>query len=155
MVELEPLDAPELGQGEWRRVLIMLAVFAAVIIAMLVYYKIRNPGRTLPNDGAVEVREFIRNDCKSNKWHLRSAGGPLTRMRRTYRKFLLAMHKRDVVRMEGETANELIGRIAADSPERRAELEELTHYYMEERYGGKGVEEKVKRADELVKGLLE
>ena len=153
--DLPPMIAPELEQGNWKQVLIMLAVFAAIIIGMIIYYKMRNPGRTLPNDGAVEVREFIRNDSKNNKWRPRSAGGALTRMRKTYRKFLLAMHKRGVVRGEAETANELIARLAAANPERRAEMQELTDCYMEERYGGKQVEDKVKRAEQLTKGLTE
>ncbi|MGB8954404.1 MAG: DUF4129 domain-containing protein [Tumebacillaceae bacterium] len=153
--DLEPLLAPELEQGNWKRVLIMLVVFVAIIVAMIIYYKMQNPSRTLPNDGAVEVREFIRNDSKNNKWRPRSAGVALTRMRKTYRKFLLAMHKRGVVRAEGETANELIGRLAAANPERRKELQELTDCYMEERYGGKQDEDKVKRAEQLTKGLTE
>lgn len=130
-------------------------IFGLLILAFIVYLIIRrfqSGMRVAVDGGIVEMREFITADKPKRKAQPAAASGSLTRMRKAYRRFLLAMKKEGHLRSPSETASEFVDKIAARKPERQAEMDELTRLYMEERYGNKNAPHP-DRADELSRKL--
>lgn len=126
-------------------------VVAAVALAVWYFYRQMQQITRLQLDaGVVEVREFIHEETANAIPRPRSLfSGPLTPMRKTYRRFLMSMKKSGHLRGEGETASEYIQKVAGKHPELNAPMQELTDYYMRERYGAHSVDDKQQRADQL------
>ncbi|MFD2169174.1 DUF4129 domain-containing protein [Tumebacillus lipolyticus] len=136
-----------------------LFVIFAVLFLCLIWYFYRNMKRAQQlraADGIVEMREFIHAEkpARAERQEVRALG-PLTEMRKTYRRFLFAMKKAGFERGIGQTANEYVEQIAKVQPDRIESMEELTRYYMEERYGGRSVDDKLPRADDICTRLTE
>lgn len=140
--------------GDW-----FLYSLVALVVLMLIWYfyrQMKQMSRMQLSSGVIEVREFIHDEVQTVKWSPRTIfSGPLTPMRKTYRRFLLAMKKSGHLRAEGETASEYIKKVASQSPNLGPSMEELTEYYMRERYGAKSVEDKHQRAEQLTDELAQ
>jgi hypothetical protein len=135
-----------------------LFILTAAGMLLLVWYVLRRMKQAQQlrfAEGIVEVREFI-HDEKPKKAGGKAVlqPGPLTPMRKAYRRFLFGMKKAGYERGKGETAKEHIEKIAQAEPHLRSSMQELTDYYMQERYGSKKVENKLPRAEELTDYLV-
>lgn len=148
----DPLDDTGGAAFKWT---LLVGVLTVILVAFTLYRMFRNRRGAIVRtvDGVVEIREFITQDV--DKGHSRFLVGfaARTRMRKMYRTFLLRMKRQGRVRYQGETALEYIERITADHPQKKRMLQELTDYYMQERYGGKKVDDKLDRAEQLTADL--
>jgi len=135
--------------------LYVLVIVAIVLAVWYFYRQMKQITRLQLDAGVVEVREFIHEEEAKATPRPRSlfSSGPLTPMRKTYRRFLHAMKKSGHLRGEGETASEYIKKVAGKHPELQTPMQELTDYYMRERYGAHSVDDKQQRADQLTDEL--
>ncbi|MGZ4113229.1 MAG: DUF4129 domain-containing protein, partial [Tumebacillaceae bacterium] len=145
---------PPVETADWLWLKVIVGVVVAAGLMFYLYKVMQRASRLRIQEGAVEIREFIQRESTKTS-RTRTTSGPLTPMRKTYRKFLLAMQKAGFVRSESETASELIGKVALSSPEQGAQLDELTEYYMRERYGNRSVEAQLPRAEQLTQELTQ
>lgn len=134
-----------------------LFILSAIGLLLLIFFYLRRMKRAQQLQaavGIVEMREFIHT-AKPKKGKAAAAPvlGSLTPMRKAYRRFLLSMKKAGYTRGAGETASEYIGKIAEARPNLQASMQELTDYYMEERYGARAVDDKLPRAEVLSQEL--
>ncbi|ASS74780.1 hypothetical protein CIG75_07180 [Tumebacillus algifaecis] len=134
-----------------------LFVLAAIGLAILILYFFRRMKRAQQLQaaiGIVEMREFIHSD-KPQKGNVQAApaSGRLTEMRKIYRRFLHAMKQTGHKRNKGETALEYIQKISSQQPDLQSSMQELTDYYMQERYGDRSVQDQLPRADSLSREL--
>lgn len=137
----------------WLWLKILVGVGIVIWLLLYLYRVLRRFSGLRTQEGLLEIREFIQRPTKKGATRTRLTTGTLTPMRKTYRKFLLAMQKVGFVRYEGETANELVAKVAGASPHLQPKLEELTDYYLRERYGDQSVDEQVPRAERLSEEL--
>ncbi|TCP54607.1 uncharacterized protein DUF4129 [Tumebacillus sp. BK434] len=136
-----------------------LFVMSAIGLLILIIYFLRRMKRAQQLQaavGIVEMREFIHT-AKPKKGQAAAvlASGNLTPMRKAYRRFLLSMKKAGYTRGTGETASEYIDKIATAQPNLQASMQELTDFYMEERYGARSVDDKLPRAEALSQKLTD
>lgn len=152
--EPDPLPEGKSGLGGMTS---FLSILMMILIAILLYRMFRKRQTGLfqaAGDGVVEIREFIHDDLPgTGRANFFAGAGARTRMRKIYRNFLLTMKKQGYERGEGETATEYVQKIAADRPADQASMRELTDYYMQERYGGKQVNDKLSRSEQLAQEL--
>jgi hypothetical protein len=134
----------------------VLVVFAVSVFLLLLRLYLKKKNRTRRGrfgSEFVEVREFLQSDRGGKRKAVFAGGGPLTPMRKAYRKFLLAMKRQGHPRRPSQTAGEFIGALAATRPDMKESLGELTNYYLQERYGGRPVEAELPRAERLADDL--
>ncbi|HEU4962647.1 MAG TPA: DUF4129 domain-containing protein [Bacilli bacterium] len=116
--------------------IILVLIFATIIFVLVRKFVLG--GKPPAGEGLTESREFIlATKKKKRSGGLFGSGPSLSRLRKAYRRFLLAMKKEGHLRPIGETAGEYVEKIARANPERRSGMEALTRTYMDERYGNK------------------
>lgn len=120
------------------------------ICAWIVYRQLlrRRKNALFYVDEKDEIREFIPRRRIAPAKRQRTV--PPTPLRKIYQQFLRSMLKKGHVRHKGETALEHIEKIAATRSDQEDPMRELTHYYMNERYGGKEAKEEQERARQLL-----
>lgn len=129
-----------------------LAIILCTVLIRFIYKRLEQGRDETVSDPTVEIREFIRREDgrPMRKEALYHASRPLTPVREIYRQFLLKMKKAGYARNEGETPLEYAEQLSSTQPDLYEPVQELTNYYMQERYGDKKVEDQRRRMEQLV-----